>query len=79
MDGAVDLNVMIDNLIAQLQAMVDPVFTTAMSLKLPLPPVAAPIIDLLTMAKTMGKDPPNLSEEAKKKLEELKKQKISIP
>lgn len=79
MDGAIDLNMMIDNLIAQLQTMVDPVFTTAMSLKLPLPPVAQPIVDLLTMAKTMGKDPPNLTEEAKKKLEELKKQKISIP
>ena len=59
--------------------MVDPVFNTAMSLKLPLPPVVQPIADLLTMAKTMGKDPPNLSDEAKKKLEELKKKKLTIP
>ena len=78
-NGMVDLNMMVDGLIAQLQTMVDPVFNTAMSLKLPLPPVVQPIADLLTMAKTMGKDPPNLSDEAKKKLEELKKKKLTIP
>ena len=42
-DGMVDLEAMIDSMIAQLQGLIDPVFNTATSLSLPLPPVVAPI------------------------------------
>ena len=61
-DGMVDLEAMIDSMIAQLQGLIDPVFNTATSLSLPLPPVVAPIKDLLAMIPQMGKDPPQLTD-----------------
>ena len=78
-DGMVDLEAMIDSMIAQLQGLIDPVFNTATSLSLPLPPVVAPIKDLLAMIPQMGKDPPQLTDIQKQMIEEFKKQKIQIP
>lgn len=78
-DGAVDLEAMIDSMIAQLQGLIDPVFNTATSLSLPLPPVVAPIKDLLAMIPQMGNDPPELTDAQKELIEKYKKQKIQIP
>ena len=63
---------MIDQLINQLTMLLDPVFSTATSLSLPVPKVVAPIKDLLAMAKQMGSEPAGLTPEQKARLEELK-------
>lgn len=78
-DGIVDLEAMIDSMNAQLQGLIDPVFNTATSLSLPVPPVVAPIKDLLAMIPQMGNDPPQLTDTQKQRIEEFKKQKIQIP
>lgn len=78
-DGTTDLEVLVDTMIAQLQSMLDPVFTTATSLALPLPPIVAPIKDILTMIPQMGKDPPGLTPDQKALIKKFKKQKIQIP
>lgn len=78
-DGIVDLEAMIDSMNAQLQGLIDPVFNTATSLSLPIPPVVAPIKDLLAMIPQMGNDPPQLTDTQKQRIEEFKKQKIQIP
>lgn len=78
-DGMVDLEAQVDTMIASLQSLLDPVFNTATSLSLPLPPIVAPIKDLLTMIPQMGKDPPGLTPDQKALIEKFKKQKIQIP
>lgn len=78
-DGAVDLEAKVDTMIAQLQSMLDPVFNTATSLSLPVPPIVAPVKDILTMIPQMGKDPPGLTPDQKAQIEKFKKQKIQMP
>lgn len=78
-DGMVDLEARIDSMIAQLQSLLDPVFNTATALSLPLPPIIAPIKDLIAMIPQMGKDPPGLTPDQKALIEKFKKQKIQIP
>lgn len=78
-DGMVDLEAKLDSMIASLQSLLDPVFNTATSLSLPLPPIVAPIKDLLAMIPQMGKDPPGLTLDQKALIEKFKKQKIQIP
>lgn len=78
-DGAVDLEAKLDSMIASLQSLLDPVFNTATSLSLPLPPIVDPIKDLLAMIPQMGKDPPGLTPDQKALIEKFKKQKIQIP
>lgn len=78
-DGMVDLEAKLDSMIASLQSLLDPVFNTATSLSLPLPPIVAPIKDLLAMIPQMGKDPPGLTPDQKALIEKFKKQKIQIP
>lgn len=77
--GMVDVTMMVDEMINQLQSILDPVFTTATALKLPLPPILAPIKDLLQMLPQMGKDPPALTPEQKALIEKFKKSKVQIP
>ena len=78
-DGMVDLEAQLDSMIASLQSMLDPVFNTASALSLPLPPIVAPIKDLLAMIPQMGKDPPGLTPDQKALIEKYKKMKIQIP
>lgn len=78
-DGMVDLEAQVDSMVAQLQSLLDPVFNTATSLSLPLPPIIAPIKDLLAMIPQMGKDPPGLTLDQKALIEKFKNQKIQIP
>ena len=78
-DGMVDLEAQLDSMIASLQGLLDPVFSTATSLSLPVPPIVAPIKDLLAMIPQMGKDPPGLTPDQKALIEKFKKQKIQIP
>lgn len=60
-DGMVDLEAQLDSMTASLQSLLDPVFNTATSLSLPVPPIVAPIKDLLAMIPQMGKDPQGLT------------------
>lgn len=78
-DGMVDLEAQLDSMIASLQSLIDPVFNTATSLSLPVPPIVAPVKDLLAMIPQMGKDPPGLTPDQKALIEKFKKQKIQIP
>lgn len=78
-DGGIDLEAQLDAMIASLQSMLDPVFNTATSLALPVPPIVAPVKDLLAMIPQMGKDPPGLTPDQKALIEKFKKQKIQIP
>lgn len=78
-DGMVDLEAQLDTMIASLQSLIDPVFNTATSLSLPLPPIVAPIKDLLAMIPQMGKDPPGLTPDQKALIEKFKKQKVQMP
>lgn len=48
-DIGLDVEMQIDNAIASLQSLLDPVFNMATALKLPLPPIIAPVKDLITM------------------------------
>lgn len=78
-DGAIDLEAKLDEMLASIQSMLDPVFNTATSLALPLPPIVAPIKDLIAMIPQMGKDPPGLTLDQKALIEKFKTQKIQIP
>lgn len=78
-DGMVDLEAQVDSMIASLQSILDPVFNTATALSLPVPPIVAPLKDLLAMIPQMGKDPAGISVDQKALIEEFKKQKIQIP
>lgn len=78
-DGMVDLEAQLDSMIASLQGLLDPVFNSATSLSLPVPPIVAPVKDLLAMIPQMGKDPPGLTPDQKALIEKFKKQKIQIP
>lgn len=78
-DGMVDLEAQLDSMIASLQSLLDPVFSTATSLSLPVPPIVAPVKDLLAMIPQMGKDPPGLTPDQKALIEKFKKQKVQIP
>lgn len=71
-----NVNISLDSLLDQMQSLVDPVFSTVLSLPIPIPPVAQPIVDLIKMAKTMGGDIPNLTDEQKKLIDNFK---ASIP
>lgn len=72
------INIQFDALLDQLYAMVDPVFNTVMTLPIPVPPVIAPILDLIKMAKSMGGDPPGIDEMLKQKINEVKA-KMKLP
>ncbi len=78
-DSAQDMEMLVDAMLAQLQSLLDPVFNTATSLSLPLPPIVAPVKDLIAMIPKMGKDPPGLTPDQKALIEQFKKQKIQIP
>ena len=78
-DIGLDAEMQIDNAIASLQSLLDPVFNTATALKLPLPPIIDPVKDLLAMIPQMGKDPPGITPDQKALIEKYKKQKIQIP
>lgn len=78
-DGLIDAEAQVDKMIASLQSLMDPVFNTATALALPLPPIVAPVKDLLAMIPQMGKDPPGISPEQKALIEKYKTMKIQIP
>lgn len=78
-DGLIDAEAYVDKMIASLQSLMDPVFNTATALALPLPPIVAPVKDLLAMIPQMGKDPPGISPEQKALIEKYKTMKIQIP
>lgn len=77
--GMADVSMMVDEMVDQLNSILDPVFTTATALKLPVPPILAPIKNLLQMLPQMGKDPPALTPEQKAMIEKFKKSKVQIP
>ena len=73
-DQMKDVEAMIDSMMASLMSLIDPVFKTSSSLKLPLlPKFVAPIQDLMSFAGQMGKDPPGLTDEQKALIDKYKK------
>ena len=75
----VSIEAQIDTMISSLQSMLDPVFNTATAISLPLPPVVAPIKDILAMIPNLGKDPPGVTPDQKALIEKIKALKPEIP
>ena len=75
----IDLSKMIDSMIGTLQSLLDPVFSTATAISLPLPAIVAPVKQLIAQLPNLGKDPPGATPDMKSIIEKIKASGPKIP